>query len=273
MMGAAKKSNNIEPYRLAPAFEKAILYHLVFSRTFWSRIGTAIESDAFADEVSKLVAAAAFAVGQETGTAPGSGTVVIQRIARWMDHGRVNNEQVLDCDELLLELETMDAPGEDDIVSEFLPVVKERRNKQALYLGTKLLANRQDFQPVIDQLVTTERLGEIKRRSGIDVSPATPRLLGMAQNVERLPTWIGELDGLLGGGMQRSMLGTVVGDTGDGKSIFLTHVAGQAVSHGVNTLVATLELSDALWTRRLLANMTGIPIDSLADGSMLGECE
>lgn len=54
-------------------------------------------------------------------------------------------------------------------------------------------------------------------------------------------------------------------------SMFLCHVGGSALLSGRNVLVATLELNEEQWQSRLIANLTGIPIDAIADGSMDAE--
>jgi hypothetical protein len=264
----------VDLYKLSRSFERAVLHHLVFTQSFWSRVGQAIEADAFSGDLERLVGSAACVIGQETGAAPGSGTVVVQRLCRWMDQGRLNNEQVLDCEDLVAELEDLDpVPDVDMVVAEFLPIVKERRNREALHLGMKRLARREGFEDVIEHMKATERLGVRKVVSGIDIGPDTLKTIQRVSRTNRLPTGVPELDQELGGGVRSETISIVMGDSGDGKSMFLTHVAGSAVVRGVNTLVATLELDDVQWTHRLLANLTGVPIDAIEDRSMEAECE
>ena len=164
-------------------------------------------------------------------------------------------------------------PDVDAVVAEFLPIVKERRNREALHLGMRRLAHREGFEDVIEHMKATERLGERKVISGIDIGPKTLQNIRRVSRSQRLPTGVPELDQELGGGVRTETISIVMGDSGDGKSMFLTHVAGSAVVRGVNTLVATLELDDVQWTHRLLANLTGVPIDAIEDRSMERECE
>jgi replicative DNA helicase len=259
-------------YKLSASFERAVLHHLIMTPSFWTRVGSVVETDAFSGDVERMVAAAAFAVGKDSGSAAGSGTIVVQRLSRWMEEGRINNEQVLDCEDLVGDLEDLDPPDVDSVVAEFLPIVKERRNREALHLGMKRLARREDFSDVIDHMRETENLGDAKIVSGIDIGPETLDHMKRIHRTSRLPTGIPELDVELGGGPRSDTIAIVMGDSGDGKSMFLTHVAGSAIIRGVNTLVATLELDDEQWSTRLLANLTGIPIDAIEDRSMADEC-
>jgi len=70
------------------------------------------------------------------------------------------------------------------------------------------------------------------------------------------PTGIDRLDAILHGGIERQELAVVVATTGLGKSMWLSHIAAQALLVGQSVLIYTAELHKALWTERLIASLT-----------------
>ncbi len=76
-----------------------------------------------------------------------------------------------------------------------------------------------------------------------------------------VPTGLPTLDGILGGGTRPGELSLVVGTTGRGKSIFLTHLGYSAITdkqHPCNVLHATLEMSVEQVAMRYDSRFTGL---------------
>lgn len=263
-----------DPYRFADAFERSVLRHLVLEPRFWARVGEAVEPDAFSTEERRLVALAASAIGRETGKGAGSGTLVVQRVQRWRHEGRVTHESVLAVDDLVGELEDLeDVPDADAVVDELLPVIRERRNREAVRLAMKKVATRDDLTEVIAHLQATARLGATQVVAGTKFGPEALAAIRRLRKTEKLSTGIVELDTELAGGPPLGTLSVVMGGAGDGKSMFLCHVSASALLGSRNVAVATLELNEEQWLSRLTANVTGIPIDGIADGTMDREVE
>lgn len=266
--------DRVDPYRFAATFERAVLRHLVFEQRFWGRVGDAVEPEGFSGESAKLVALAATAIGRETGKAPGSGSLIVQRVQRWQHEGRLTHETVLDVDDLVGELEDLEGVADvDAVVDELVPVLKERRNREAVRLAMKRVGAREDLEDVIEHLQKTTRLGVGQTVAGVKLGVGALDIVRKGRRTDRLSTGIGELDAEIGGGPPVGTLSVCMGGAGDGKSMFLCHVSGSAVLAGRNVLVATLELNEEQWITRLMANLTGIPIDGIADGTMDAEVE
>jgi replicative DNA helicase len=71
-----------------------------------------------------------------------------------------------------------------------------------------------------------------------------------------IPTGLDKLDRVIGG-VGPCEFGLVMGTTGKGKSIFLTHLGFQAISHGFRTLHLSLEMGSGLVATRYDARWTG----------------
>jgi len=266
-------TDDTERYGFAQAFELAVLRHLMLEPRVWGQVGGSIEPDAFATEDAQLLAKAIAAIGAETGRGPGNGTLVVQRVARWRHEGRVTHEQVVAVSDLVDELEEWEKPPPaDGVVRELVPILKERRNREATRLMMKRVAARDDLGDVIEHLQATSRLGESQGVVGVELGPDALATIRNLRSTERLRTGITELDSELGGGPPSRSLSVAMGGSGDGKSMLLCHMAGSALMSGMNVLVATLELNDGQWLSRLIANLTGIPIDTVVEGSMERDC-
>jgi hypothetical protein len=266
-------TDGTEQYGFTRAFELAVLRHLVLEPRVWGQVGGSIEPDALGSEEAKLLAKAVAAIAAETGRGPGSGTLVVQRVARWRHEGRVTHEQVMAVSDLVDELEDWENPPPvDGVVHELVPVLQERRNREAVRMAMKRVATRDDLTDVIEHLQATSRLGTTQAVTGVELGPDALAVVRNLRQTDRLRTGILELDTELGGGPPISSLSVAMGGSGDGKSMLLCHMAGSALMGGFNVLVATLELNDGQWLARLMANLTGIPIDTIIEGSMERDC-
>jgi len=258
----ADQQQKAEPYRFAPKFQQAVLRHLVFDRGFWARVGATVEPDAFAGDAARLVALAAKAVGAETGKGPGSGTIVVQRVSRWRHEGRVTHEQVVAVGDLVDELEDMDDPPDPDGVGdELIPVIKERRNREAVRLAMRRVGSREgDLEDVIEHLQATVRLGASQIVAGTQLGPKALDAIRRLRRTDKLPTGISELDCELSGGPPVGTLSVVMGGAGDGKC----HAAGQEIlmADGSVKLVEDVRVWDRLMApegkvRNVLATSRG----------------
>jgi hypothetical protein len=264
----------LDPYPFSQNFSAAVVHHLIFTQEFWSRIGAYLEPSAFSGEIVQLVAKAAVSIATDGGRVAGTSTVLLQRIATWRDLGQLTREQALEASDYLEDVEYIDpVPDADSVIGESIPVLKTRRNREAMRLGLSLVSSEADLSVVRDHLDETLRLGETKIVAGTRLGPAAFEAMRRLHDADRLSTGISELDAELNGGPLVKTLSFAMGGAGDGKSMFLTHQTGSALIQGHNVAVATLELGEDLWIARLIANLTGVPIDAVMAGSMREECE
>ena len=105
--------------------------------------------------------------------------------------------------------------------------------------------------------------GEKYDRGWVDGSQNLPLLLSEVEIREevRIPTGIGELDRVLGGGVVSAGFYIIGGDPGIGKSTLVLQIADRLVRHGYRVLYATAE--ESLPQLKLRAQRLGARIDSL----------
>ena len=82
-----------------------------------------------------------------------------------------------------------------------------------------------------------------------------------------MSTSILELDLALRGGPVRGQLSVVLGDSGAGKSQFLSSVAAEGLRNRMDGLYATLELPKEYIFARIAANLTGVPTTLITESA------
>jgi hypothetical protein len=262
-----------EPYALHAGFEQGVLYHLIFSSKIHRMIGLAIEPDAFSDPVRCLIARAALEIGRERRAAPGSEDLILQRIHRWSGEGTVAQDQVVSACEMLWDIVEVGSKSEDDpVITELLPILRERRNRKSLKQALQTMMSREPMTDVIQELQVTSRLGNTEMPVGTDLrSDATREEIRRMRMAARLSTGVDAIDSHLLGGPPPGTLSAIMSPPGGGKSMFLANLAARALERGLNVLIATLELSKEAWAARLISSITNIPVANIMDGSLLDE--
>jgi len=258
----------VESYGLDPAFERMVVALACSRPRFYGRIGRAMEPEALAAPGAQLALQAAHAIAQDSGHGPESSVLVMQRLKRWMQDGRVTQEQITGVFDLLEQADETGLAPEDAVVDELTPLLQRRVQSQAVEAAMDEYAKRGDFARVAELIGDAARLGKADTSVGTLIGADSFAAIEGVRHLERLATGVSELDLALDGGLWRGALGMVVGGTGDGKSMFLSHAAASALQSGLHVLYATLELPEALVLSRIKANLTGVPINAIMDGSM-----
>lgn len=266
---AKGKATKGEPYNLAPAFERAVVYYACSKPRFYGRVAYAVDPDLLTADPAKLLMKAAQAVAKDqNGKGPAASNVVVQRIRRWVDEGQILYEDLDAAGRLLDDAEDFGLPPMDDVITELAPVVRRRVQWQALQKGYDEFAKRSDeFDGTMDLIAKAKRLGQEDVSGGVRINADAFDAIEQLRNVDFLPFAIPELDRQLGG-LQRGCIGLAIGGSGDGKSMFLSHVAAQSMLAGLHVIYATLELPEAVVLSRIFANLTGRPINAILDGQM-----
>ncbi len=82
---------------------------------------------------------------------------------------------------------------------------------------------------------------------------------------EKMPFDLAMFNEITEGGLANKTLNVVLAGTGVGKSLFMCHMAANAVSQGKNVLYITLEMSEERIAERIDANLMNLPIGQLKD--------
>jgi hypothetical protein len=80
---------------------------------------------------------------------------------------------------------------------------------------------------------------------------------------ERIPFDLDYFNKITKGGLPKKTLNVALAGTGVGKSLFMCHMAGAALSAGSNALYITMEMAEERIAERVDANLLNIPIDQL----------
>ena len=84
---------------------------------------------------------------------------------------------------------------------------------------------------------------------------------------EKIPFDIDLLNKITKGGLSNKSLNIALAGTGVGKSLFMCHLAANALSQGRNVLYITMEMSEERIAERIDANLLDIPIDQIENMS------
>ena len=80
---------------------------------------------------------------------------------------------------------------------------------------------------------------------------------------ERIPFDLDYFNRITKGGLPNKTLNIALAGTGVGKSLFMCHCAGAALSQGKNVLYITMEMAEERIAERIDANLLNVPIDQL----------
>ena len=80
---------------------------------------------------------------------------------------------------------------------------------------------------------------------------------------ERIPFDLDYFNQITKGGLPRKTLNIALAGTGVGKSLFMCHVAANALTQGRNVLYITMEMAEERIAERIDANLLNVPIDQL----------
>lgn len=269
-MGVGGQSS-VESYGLDPRFEAVVATLLASSQLFWRRIGHRIDPEALAQAPAVLLARGAKAIGLESGDGPASSVIVMQRLRRWLDEGKVTQEAIEAAGQMLDDVEDAGIPSVEAVIAELAPVVRKRLRRQAVKDAATAYAGGEeaDWGKVVALAEEASKLGEAEQTRGLTLDDTTAfDALEARKLLTYLPIGIPELDAFLDGGLQRRRLGISMGDPGAGKSMLLTHACATTVLGGLNAVKASLELPEDEEMSRLVANLTGLTTREVLNGHM-----
>ncbi len=251
-------------YGLDLRFERVVAALCITDRSFWGLIGHDVDPEMLEDEICVSVVSACSAAAKD-GVMP-TPVVIVQRVRRWHEEGKVGERQFKRVRSFVLDTaEDGDAVVDaDSVAKELAPVLRRSAESAALDAGYDLFAKRGDLAEVETLLAGARRIGCADTSIGSRLGPdAIDRIAMGASGASFLPTGVRELDAEIRG-LRRGGLGIALGSTGAGKSMFLDHVAAEAVSTCVPAALATLELASEDHEARIIGNLVDIPTSDLS---------
>lgn len=257
----------VEPYNLAPEFERAVLALCCQNPRFWSRVGHVLDLDAMGHPLAKHILVACAQISAEVGHGPSASIIVLQRLQRLVDDGKLRREDIAAVVHLLDQAEDAGLPELEQAVNELVPVVRRRMHSQALIASHAEYAKQGDFESVAQMLERARAVGASDQVAGVRLGAEAVAEIAKMSTLDRLPTGILELDLQLNDGLARGQLGVAMGDAGSGKSQFLTSQGAEGLRRQLFAGIATLELPQPVQLARVIANLTGVAVNDILEVS------
>lgn len=261
--------SDVRPYDFERKFEAFVVAHACQSPKFWGRVKDSIEIEAMKLEASRDALSAVRDITKERGNGPNSSVMVLQRLRQWMIEGSINLDRIHAVAELLEDADDFGLPRDEDVLAELVPVLKGREvQAAAMDVATESAKppSQVDFDAVIRRLTGVQRLGERDGSIGHKIGVASLDRIRSLSHLDRLPLGVPELDLALDGGVGYGLTCFIMG-TGVGKSMTKCHISAHALMSTLHVGYATLELPSEEIEARIVANMTGIPINALMSGA------
>lgn len=247
--------------------EVALAVYSASRPRFYGRLGYIVDPKCLDLPASALIIKTVQEIAKDLGQGPGSEHVVLQRLRRHINEGKITQEQIDAAMDLLIESDMDSLPSEDEVISEVVPVIQRVKQADLVRGVVDEFSRKGDFGTVERQIRDIQRIGKQDTSIGLKLGAETLGALGKLRTAQRLPFGIDELDHGIGGGLIRGCQCLFIGGSGSGKSMALNHVAATALLEGRNVAAATLEISEELWSARLHAAVTRIPIDDILTGT------
>jgi KaiC/GvpD/RAD55 family RecA-like ATPase len=263
--GASTSGGKSAPYGLAPEFERGAVVALCRSGGLYAKLGSAIEADCLTHPLSVLALKAAQEYAKEVGKGPSSLLVVLQRLTRWRDNGKLTQQKIEEVSDYFDAAEDAGLPSDEAVLAEMTPILQQRARQSALRMAMEDFARGGDLQKVEQALSKARSIGRSSDVDGSILGGAAFDAIDALRLMDRLPTGISELDLLLDGGHPRGLV-VFVGDSGAGKSMALAHAAAEGVFQQLHVGIVSLELPEEVQLARVIANLTGTPINDLLNG-------
>jgi hypothetical protein len=258
----------VDPLGLNAIFERAVVGLCCSTPEFYSRIGQYIEPKSLSCEPAKLAVEAVKGVFAETSRAPSKPLMVIQWLTRRMREGKRTFEEIRAVNKYLNDADDFGLPDIEEAVSELAALLKRRMQKEIVRDASGEYARRGDFTALQKKIELANSLGAIDDSVGTTVGLGSFDEIQKLQNLERLPFGIFEIDKEIGGGFPRGTETLFIAPTKGGKSVSLTQILATSALHKVPCAEISLELPVPMQLARLKANLTGLPIDAIMNGSM-----
>jgi archaellum biogenesis ATPase FlaH len=253
------RETTVEIYPFEPSIELAIALACSSDPRFWSIVGHALDPERLKSTDCKLIVQAVKAFAAATGGGPSRPDIVVQRLVNMKDDGKLSEDHLSAAKDYLMEADLSGAIMAEELAAVVVPIVKRVHYKEAVAATTAAFGkdgNPEDAARLLEKvsqigLRSTTSLGssldQVVNRPGFIKAPADAKAMS--------GTGIQELDDAIGGGMERRALGLLVGGSGAGKSMALSHITAHSLLDGRDTVLITLELGEDAQTRRLVRNL------------------
>lgn len=254
----------MDTYALTESFERQVIWHIMTSALMLPYLPY-LEDCYFSCMETRTLAKAARAFNLEHGLAPGGVPVVLQRVEREVNEGRLAHEDQTAVEDWVWQnfIGFVPNPAEA-VVAEFGVNVRARAQFLALDNAVKQSRSRADLSPFAAKIVEAAQIGRSSPKGRVlRTMEDLKKVLNEAGDLDRLSTGVHTLNALLDGGLARGAMGLILASTGVGKSQLLIQLGAAAMIQGKNVSLVLLEGTEAEATSRLLAVLSGLTLNDV----------
>lgn len=256
------------PYELDPAFERAVVYLACSSKKFFDRIGGQLEPKCLEAELSEKIIEAALAIRVDTEQAPGSTSVVLQRLKLWHLEGRLKYETLEAALDYFEDAENSGLPEIDIAINELAPILRQRATDDAVRQAIKLTKDENPDPDEVEAVATSfakvSRIGKKDDSLGVIFKPRNFGAIEILSQGDRLKFGYNALENALGGGFMRGAAHLIAAASGGGKSTSMTHISALGGwAKGMPVAYATFELAEGQIEAKYRAAVTSTPLNDV----------
>jgi KaiC/GvpD/RAD55 family RecA-like ATPase len=254
-------------YELDSDFECLVVNYLINSRKFFLSIAKHLDPKKFADPSAQLLVQVILQKFNDTGSHTRSMVIIKQKLNLLLNDGKIKQSEIDACVDFVDRFyDISDDTKEDEVKESFIEVLKSTVQDESIEQLLKDSSRKKSPTQAIKKLVDIQNVGENKGASGIGgVGQDMFEMLKSIPPRRVLPSWVPDLDFMLSGGFKERSLTTFMAPTGVGKSMTLSHMAAVSILSGHSTCIASIEVDPIIWYERLLASLTGVPIEAISE--------
>lgn len=266
--GQAKKGGvQDQPYNFPEPQERAIAFFASTDPRFMMRAAHELRSDLMHLPECRHAVESAQTIFREMGRGPQHPTEVIAHVAGRRDDGKLTQEQLHAVMGLFDLYDGAQAP-DPMATEEHLVKVLKKRLRHAIAQAAVAEYNEEGWEQLHEMLRREEALGAGEGGGGVLMtSTAVLEAMKRLRNLERIPFGIDVLDEVLNHGVPAGTLTCFMAGPGGAKSMSLSHTTARLACRGKFCLYATLELPTEQVMARIVANITGLSIDEIVEGT------
>lgn len=246
-------------------FERALVYACVTHPRFWGMIGTHINVESLRDKRGKALVTACGEIARETGEGPSSSVLVVQRLQARVASGKMKPEEVDHICTLLDEVEdsAQSIPQIDQLAAEAAGVLKKRRRESVLQAMTLDQSKGKPLNRYSPELEAIEQIGKEGTTGAMALGNGVWAAIAAMNSSVKLPTGVGPVDDLLGGGIAPKTLTVIGADQNVGKTAMMVHMACFNWMMGKRVIFVPTEESAAATLKRMVSWVTGLSMDEI----------
>lgn len=254
------------PYPFTPEFQRALAYQLIGDPAVLQALAPHLKPKRIMVPEARLLIEESLAHYSSFQLCP-SPVVVMQRVRKRVEDGKVTVEALQDCGRYLIQAKADPPTDREFLLKEVLNEERKAAMFAALERGMDLF-QRGDYDRIKTTVDQASLIGKVDARPSLNLrkSLAARTKARKAGGLRpRFGVGIPELDDMLKGGLAAGELGCVLGGPKFGKSQFLDQAAVHMASIGGTAVLVTLEMAEDQVADRHDAAIAGVEIDDLAE--------